>query len=287
MTDPSQQTSAVVPAAPQGLVPFDYSRFDGAPTGYEGADAKDLTTPFMAILQTNSKALVEGHAKFAKGAKAGMFMNTGTGELYAGSTGFGLVPLRIDHCVVEWEGEAGNGRFAARHEIDSPVYKSALERFEANPDPKKTLSKDVKHTDGHALVETYYLWALVLGEDGMTPVGGAILPFKSTNISIYRKQVYTRLQSFKGTGGKQPPLYVHRLRCTLASEPRPKGISFNYRFEPLKGSIVDSLIDPASPLMAAVFDTVNLIHKGEIKMASPDAEAAATAEQPGADPVFS
>jgi len=269
------QNTALTGASPLGIIPFDYSQLEG-PTGFEGADhEKDQTTPFLAILQTNSKALVEGHQKFIKGARPGMFLNTGTNELIDGKTGFALVPLKIDHAVVEWDGAAGSGRFVARHELDSPLFKEAVARFEADTNPKKKFSKDVKAPSGNTLVETYYLWALVLGADGETPIGGVILPFKSTNIAIYRKQIYTPLYQFKGTGGK---LFVHRLRCTLASEQRPDGISFNYRFEALKGSTVDSLIDPRSPLMASVYETVQQISKGEIKMAEPAAEASAASE---------
>jgi hypothetical protein len=267
------QNQALTSASPQGIVPFSYDQFAG-PTGFEGADhERDRTTPFLAILQTNSKALVEGHQKFVKGAKAGSFLNTGTNEVIDGKVGFGLVPLKIDHHVVEWEGQAGSGRFVARHAIDAPIFREAVARYEADPNPKKKFSKDVKTTDGRTLVETYYLWALILGADGETPVGGAIIPFKSTNIAVYRKQVYTPLFGFKGTGGR---LFVHRLRCSLAQETRPDGISFNYRFEPLKGSITESLIDPKSPLMSAAYESLGQITKGEIKMAEPVADAEAS-----------
>lgn len=251
--------------------PFDYSQFEGS--GFENADnAKDLSIPFVEILQNNSKALTEGHAKYRPGAKSGMFLNTGTGQLLDGKAGFNFVPIRIDHCVVEWTDQR---KFVGRHEVDSPVWKDALERFNKSADVKKRLSKDVKSPAGNQLVETYYLWALMLDADGTTPLTGVIIPFKSTNIAIYRKQVYTPLYSYKMPGG--PRLFVHRMKCTLALEQRADGNSWNYRFEPLNGTTKDSLIDPSSDLMKAVYSTFQQIAKGDAKMAEPDAEAAAPA----------
>jgi len=288
MTQPSPETTAVQPTAATAgaVVPFDYSGVAGA-TGFEGADPrKDLGTPFLAILQKMSKAVDPGHAKHVKGAQPGMFLNTGTGELIPGTPGFAMVPIFIEHCVVEWAGDPGSGKFVARHDIDSDLYKQAMARFNADKNPAKRLSKDVKTEGGNALVETYYLWSMILGEDGVTPVGGVVLPFKSTNIAIYRQQVYTRLQSFKVAGGNR--LWYHRLRCTLAREDRPSGVSFNYRFEPLKGSIRDSLIDPASDLFRAASELVEMISTGRAKMADPADEAATAASGDGAssDPVF-
>jgi hypothetical protein len=273
MTDTNDK---IVTAASAAVVPFDYTKLEGADA------AADLRTPFLSIIQNNSKALLEGHARFVKGAKPGMFLNTGSGELIAGQTGFNLVPLKIDHCVVEWEGAAGSGKYIARHELGSPVVLDARKRFEADPNPKKRLSQDVRAPNGNSLVETYYLWVLILDVDGETPLGGAILPFKSTNISIYRSKVYTPLYTYKGTGGR---LWVHRMRCWLEREDRPGGSSFNYRFESLKGSVKDSLIDPSSPLMVAVAETVQQIAKGLVTMAepTPETEVAATP----ADEVFS
>jgi len=280
------ENTDITEAPEMGLQAFDYAQFDG--DGFDGVDAaKDVRTPFLAILQTNSKALVEGHQRFVKGARPGMFLNTGTNEVIDGKVGFGFVPLRIDHCVVEWEGQPGSGKFVARHAIDAPIWIEALARFEKNPDPNKRLSKDVKTETGTNLVETYYLWALQLDEDGETPIGGFIMPFKSTNIAVYRKSVSTPLYTYKGVkGSKRPPLFAHRLRCTLAREERPSGISFNYRFESLNGSIKDSLIDSRSPLMAAAYETFQRIKTGAVKMAEESTAAAVDGDSEVAEDPF-
>lgn len=283
-TQTDKMTPAAAPSA-GAIVPYSYDQFAG--TGYEDvADEKDLRPPFMAILQTNSKACVKGHQKHVAGAQPGMFLNTGTSELIPGETGFALVPLKIDHCVVEWAGDPGSGRFVARHEVDSPIYREAMARFDADPNQNKRLSKDVRTPAGNALVDTYYLWALRLDADGETPVGGIVLPFKSTNIAIYRNQVKNPLFTFKGTGGARPPLFAHRLRCTLAQEQRPAGISFNYRFAPLKGTVRDSLIDPRGPLMQAAYETFQLIQSGQAKLADDAEQESAVAESETRDEVF-
>lgn len=277
MTNEETQLTAPTPSAV--ALPFDYTQFQGS--GFENADAKkDLSVPYLEILQTNSKALVEGSAKYRPGARAGMFLNTGTGQLIDGRTGFAMVPLHIDHCVVEWTDQR---KFVARRGLDDAEWLAGLERFNSVKDPKKKLSKDVKSSAGNQLVETYYLWALLLADDGKTPVGGAILPFKSTNIAIYRNQVYTPLFSFKLPGG--PKLYAHRLRCTLAREERSEGNSFNYRFAPLNGVVANSLVDDAA-LMNEAHQTHLLIAGGKAKMAEPDVAEGETSPAP-ADEVFS
>jgi hypothetical protein len=260
------------------VVQFDYSQFEGS--GFENASKKDLTTPYILALQDLSKATKSHEAAFVPGAKAGMFLNTGTRELTLGVAGFAMVPLHIDHCVVEWTTDR---KFVARHPVDSPIFAEAKVRFEANTAPDKSMAKDIKTPAGNSLVETYYLWTLLLDADGETPLGGAIVPFKSSNIKVYRKQVYTPLYSFKGAGGK---LYPHRLRCTLVLEPSPKGASYNYSFSPLRGSIRDSLIDPGSPLMAVVYETYRQVVEGRAKMADEAVSDAAGDEAPR-DEVFS
>lgn len=279
MTKQQTEKLIVPPASSGAVVPYDYSQFEGS--GFENTSEKDLSTPYLVILQTNSKPCKASEANHVPGAQGGMFLNTSSRELIPGATGFSMVPLHIDHCVVEW---LPNRSFKARHPIDSPLWVAAKARFEADQRPDKRLSKDVKTPEGNPLSETYYLWSLLLDQDGETPVSGAILPFKSTNIGIYRKQVYTPLYSFKGAGNK---LFVHRLRCTLAAEKRPDGDSFNYRFQPLNGSIRDSLIDPRSELMAVVYRTYREVVEGKTKMATEDPSDVTSTIESAPDEVFS
>lgn len=272
MTNESKKkadSTAELATTPQGgaLELYDYSKFEG--DGFDGADAAaDLVKPFIEVLQTNSKACDPGEAKYVPGAKAGMFLNTATRELIPGDTGFAMVPIRIEHCVVVW---TSSRQFVRRVPINDPEFLAAKKRFEASTDPKKRMSKDIKDDDGNQMVETYYIWALILDEDGETPIGGVVLPMKSTNIAMYRKQVYTPLYTFKLPGG--PKLFVHRQRCTLAAEKRPDGNSYNYRFSPLKGTIKDSLIPPTSPLMAEVHELHQMIAAGQVKMSEESDDA--------------
>lgn len=267
--------------APGAVELYDYSQFAG--TGFENTSEKDLATPFIEVLQTNSKKCSEGSPKYVPGARPGMFLNTGSRELIPGKTGFGLVPLHIERCIVEWSPER---TFVARHPIDSPLYAEALARFEKSTDPNKSMSKDVKTADGkNHLVKTYYLWALLLDESGEQATSGVILPFKSTNFSTYQNQIYTPLYSFKLPGGSK--LFAHRLRCTLRLEQRAKGDSYNYCFEPLRGTIKDSLIDPRSELMQSAYRSYRNVVEGRAKMADESSVAAGGDAESAPDEVFS
>lgn len=82
---------------------IDMSKYAGK--GSEGVDKDSAAVPFLAVLQSNSPAL-----QTVEGAKAGMFMNTITNELFDIVT---IVPFAFERTFIQWGPD--NGGFKGKH----------------------------------------------------------------------------------------------------------------------------------------------------------------------------
>lgn len=85
-TPPPKPTTAVVErpstaVAARANVP-DYIRQDGATRGSENVEMADMIIPRIELVQALSECLKEGSGDYIEGAKAGMFYNSVTRELY-------------------------------------------------------------------------------------------------------------------------------------------------------------------------------------------------------------
>ena len=70
---------------------------EDAHAGLEGITQEDLATPRLKILMQLSPELEEN-----KEARAGMVMNTVTGDMYDGEKGIIVVPVAYNRQYVEW-----------------------------------------------------------------------------------------------------------------------------------------------------------------------------------------
>lgn len=77
---------------------------------------EDLALPFLTILQALSPQLDAGDPKYIEEAKAGMFYNTVTKQLYNGQTGVSLIPIKFSKSMIEWVTRENGGGFVAQHE---------------------------------------------------------------------------------------------------------------------------------------------------------------------------
>lgn len=234
------------------VVAYDYGQDRGA--GYEGTTQADFMIPFIALLQANSPQCAEGDPKAMASARPGMLLNTATQELISGKDGIVIVPVLRQHVFVEWvprQDGGGGGGFVAVHEEDSEVVRKARGSEGAR------VGK-VRLPNGNELVETYYVYALVM--EGDEPQDGIVLSFTSTKIKKYR-QFMTLLRKEKS----RPPLYANRLRLTTVSEQNAKGRFFNFSLAPLNGTVAASLIRPDSPIIAAARDLAESISSGRVK----------------------
>lgn len=224
---------------------------DDAGAGINDATHEELSIPLLVVLQALSPQ-VSGDAA-VDGAKPGMLYNTVTGDLYDGEEGVKFVPAARQHVFVEWVPREAGGGFVAVHDPQSDVVraaKAASEKFGVYKTP-----------DGNDLVETFYLYGILLDEGG-APVEMVVVPFTSTKIKRYKAAVSRmRYQMVSAPSGKvNPPLWANVLRICTTHEKNTKGSFFNVRLNKV------GLIGPDQPAYQAAKDLAESIKQGMAKV---------------------
>lgn len=205
---------------------FDYGTDAGV--GFEGTTAKDLSIPFIGILQSNSPQ-IDGDSP-VEGAKPGMLINTVTGDLIAGDTGVPFIPVHYDRAFVEWVPRTKGGGFVGMHDVNSELVKAEIAK--QNGQKGKIILANTNE-----LIETEYCYILTLDKDFITPTGFAVLSLTSTKLTPFRK-FKTSLFMLKG----KPPLFVNRGILKTDKQKNDKGTFYNAKFVPTAADWKSSLI---------------------------------------------
>jgi hypothetical protein len=249
-----------------------------AGAGFENQTQADMVIPFLKLMQVGSKEVK------AKGslAKAGMLMNSATGELFDGDKGVLIVPAITDHCYIEYRSRFSGGGFVAKHDVNAEII--AIAKAEAlrlqrpfgklytdyTPNPQ-----DQNKPMGNELAETFSLYAVVC--DGTDPVGMAVLAFDSTDIKGYKKWntgvASFMLQKADGSGKFSPALFSHSVLVTTVENNYHGDSAYNYVLKPANSTIKDSLITPNDPRYAAGRDLRALVNQGIAKAAVETGES--------------
>lgn len=236
--------------------------------GKQNMTSEDVAIPFLNLLQAGSPQVTDGEGKYIMGAKAGDLVNSVTNQLLGKEVY--VVPCLTEHCFIEWVPRDKGGGFVARHELSSDIVAQAKR---TSADRRK-----LKTPDGNDLVETYYLYALMLdGPDGKESVSPIVIGFCSSKIKVY-KGMNTALMSIKGN----PPLYAFRLAISSVSDKSKDGKPFkNFVITPAAG---DSFIGVCNlptnefgGLLAEGKKFVESIEGGIAKVAHETQDGASTA----------
>lgn len=198
----------------------DYDYGADAGVGFEGTTAKDLSVPFLGILQSNSPQVEDGTVE---GAKPGMIINTVTNELIDGEKGQIFIPVHYDRAYVEWTPRDKGGGFVGLHDVNSELVKAELEK-------QKGARGKIILANNNELIETEYCYCLTLEKDALTPSGFAVLSLTSTKLTPFRK-FKTALFMLKG----KPPIFVNRAILKTDKQKNEKGTFWNAKFEPAVG----------------------------------------------------
>lgn len=138
-----------------------------AGAGFENVTAKDVTVPYLAILQSGSPQVKRGDPAQIPGAAEGDIFNTASKEVYKGA--IRVVPCAFQKRYVEWVDRDAGGGFVASH---------------ANVEVLSTATKDekgrMKLPNGNNIVTTAYHYILVIRDDGS--FYPAILAMSSTQL---------------------------------------------------------------------------------------------------------
>jgi hypothetical protein len=207
---------------------YDYGQDAGA--GFEGTTGKDLSVPFLGILQSNSPQIEE---KDPPGAESGMLFNTVTRELNSGETGVVFLPCHKEMAFVEWVPRSKGGGFVALHDPNGEVVAKAIEDNDGNRIGKLKVGEN-------ELAETHYVYGLLLNDEGTEATGFAVISFTSTKIKPYRDWI-TAMYTLKG----KPPMFANRGRIRTVKQKNEHGTFFNFRIDPFAETWRESLINPA------------------------------------------
>ena len=158
----------------------------------------------------------EEHPSFITGAKAGMLMNSVTEELHAGQEGVLFIPVHKTHKFVEWVPRDQGGGFAGVYETSDPMVMEARKGHEFGR---------VESPDGNDLVETFYMFGLIVDVDG--GYNPAVIAFASTQIKAYKKWMTTmrsvQLEDPETGRRVTPPMYSHLFRVRTRHMENAKG----------------------------------------------------------------
>lgn len=233
-------------------------------SGYENQTSDDLTLPFLTVLQALSPQVMQDGLE---GAKPGMLCNNATDELFPGPEGILFLPAYTQHRFVEWVPRKSGGGFVAFHEPSSEVVQRA--KAGAKDFGKYSTAYDEQgKLIGNDLVETFYVYGVMYGEDPQP----FVMTFSSTKIKAY-KNWNTRLRSFTVPGPDskkiRPPLFANLTRLHTKADHNNHGDFFNVVLSPAKGSLAASLVSPDDPNYQAAREYNNLAENDRLNI-DPD-----------------
>lgn len=180
----------------QAGLPTDYTGFEQyAGQGLNDLDSSDRSVPFLKVLEKNSPEI-----ETVDGAKAGMIIDTSTMKLY---DTIRFVPACREHAFVEWVPVDNGGGLVASYGMNEDISRWA-----------KSQRGKIKLKNGNDLVETFYLFGILLpneGDDEAEPKP-VVISFTSTRIKTY-KSIVNRSDSImlSGQNGRKfkAPWFCH------------------------------------------------------------------------------
>ena len=247
-----QNDDSQLPAEQQegGVPAVDYGDFAGA--GFEDHSKDDYALPFFGVLQALSPQIENMDE-----AKPGMIINTVTEELFSGNEGIRFIPCHTQHVYVEWTPRDQGGGLVAVHELNSDAVTWAKENCKFG---------EYKSPDGNDLVETFYVYGIMLRDDGTAEQG--VLAFSSTKIKKY-KQWMTKARTVQVKNGQgrrvTPPLFAHVYRLTTEKQKNNKGEFYNWNITWDGSSASDCRLSPEDPLFEEAAGLAGMVKSGAAK----------------------
>jgi len=256
----------------------DYS--DCQATGFENQTRDDRSTPYLTLLQQNSPQCRDEADGGIEGARAGMFLNTATQELYDGREGgVVVVPAYTQHLYIEYRPREEGGGFVGVHEANSEVVREAKSRAAAF----NRLS-----IGGNDLTEAFYLFTVLT--DFEEPTGGIVIPFTSTKIKAYKKwntRASTLLLPRADGRRATPPIFAHQVRVKSRMEENQHGKFFGIDLSPaVDGNIKASLLSPDDTRFIAAQDLMQSVSDGAVVVSAPGGQESSGSSSASDDTPF-
>lgn len=178
--------------------------------GVDSMGMDDVAVPYLYVLQTNSPQVNPDSDSYIEGAKAGMFFNNVTNEIYDGrNEGLIVIPCAYERKYVEWVPRDSGGGYVADHDIESGILS------ETTPNEKGIPCL----ASGNLIVETAYHYVYFKNpKDGQWDQ--IIIPMKSTFLKKSRRWNKTLMATLiPGTSARAPRwLYPYTIKTVKESK---------------------------------------------------------------------
>lgn len=178
-------------------------------------NANELAIPFLKLLQAMSPEVTKASPKYIKGASAGDFCNSLTGDVYDGEAGIYVIPVFHRISITEWiprNPDGSGGGFVKDHGSNEAILAMTT---------KNEKNKDVLPS-GNELVKASMYYVFVVDPETGAYVR-AVMSLSSTQLKYARKwnsiMAERRIQSAK-TPGKTftPAMYYSVFHITAMGE---------------------------------------------------------------------
>lgn len=219
----------------------------------------DNVIPFLSLLQDMSPEAKKRDPDYVEGAEPGMILNKATKTVH---TELIVIPWATDRCINQWVPRDSGGGFKGRHPFVGTVedsMKAAGGTEKPDPkDPKKTVWMTA---DGDELLDTRYVYVMVVDEEKGTAMP-AVISFSSTGHTV-AKAWSTLRNASKLPGGKEHPIWFRKYRMKTKPAKNTKGDYFVLDFQDLgdEGWVKDKVLRDAGREYFEQFE------KGHIKSA--------------------
>ena len=262
MNEKTKNEVAIKPAGAVGSV-MDYGNDAGA--GFDKSTTSDMIIPMLKVLQALSPEVKE------KKGEIGQIWNN---VFEVPSNSLRIVPVFVDHQYVQWHPRSKGGGRVRSFQPSDPEIKAFRD---LNPEafPKIYTERGGNDKTCDQVVETYYLYCLILNDDDQVE-SYAVFPIKSGFITPYRKW-NTAVKTFlvdTPTGDRViPPLFAHRVLFTTFTDRKNEDEFANIKFGPAvttnpdaKRHMLESLIPPSSNTYKQAKDFLEMIQSGIAKV---------------------
>lgn len=220
--------------------------------GLEDISTEDKGLPFFEVLQPLSPEVDE-----IEGAQPGMIINKATKELF---TSIRFVPACRSHVYTEWVPRDSGGGLVGTHQLTDKVVQDAR--------GKQRVGKH-ELANGNELIETFYLYGMVLDEDD-NPLP-AVISFTSTKIAAY-KQLTTRADSlmFRAGDGRKLkfPWFAHVWKLGTEKKKKDKYTWYTWTvaFDGKNDKAEEARLAPDHPAVELGSNIVASQRQGELKV---------------------
>lgn len=222
-----KQTTALVAGA------LDFAADAGA--GMEGTSSESFAIPFVSVLQKGSPQVDEASGAAIEGAKAGMFYENVTGNMFDGKIGVQIVPCAYRRVFLRWapkgmDGGGFKGEMAPEQVAEMRAAGKIVDLDGKLYIPLEDGTVNDRKCDRISDTRNHYV-LLIDTETGAWKE--ALLSLTSTQIKK-SKMLMSALASVKVNGANgmfTPPTFANYVKMTSLPESNDKGTWFGVKFE--------------------------------------------------------